>query len=180
MKIAVVGLGFGSDFVPIYQRHPRVKDVVVCDKNEILLNSVGDRLGIDDRPSNLEEVLSDDSIDAVHLLTPVPLHVEQTHCRFGGRKTAAPCAVPMATYRGLASNHYKPSRDAGEHYMMMETGAYTREFLYVQDLHARADFGNLTFLRGTYFQDLDGDYPQYWKAQPPMHYITHAIGPRPR
>ncbi len=27
------------------------------------------------------------------------------------------------------------------------------------------------------FQDLEGNYPQYWRAQPPMHYATHAIAP---
>jgi predicted dehydrogenase len=61
--------------------------------------------------------------------------------------------------------------------MMMETAVYTREFLFVQDLHARGELGTLTFLRGTYYQDLEGDYPTYWRAQPPMHYATHAVAP---
>ena len=66
---------------------------------------------------------------------------------------------------------------AGKNYMMMETTVYTRQFLYVQELHARGELGTLTFLRGTYFQDLEGDFPIYWRAQPPMHYGTHAIAP---
>ncbi len=176
LRIAVVGLGFGSDFVPIYQRHPWVKSVVVCDKNETLLNSVCDRLGVSERLTDLNQVLTDESIDAVHLLTPVPLHVEQTLAVLASGKHCA-CAVPMATTIEDLHRIVRAQRAAKRNYIMMETGAFTREFFYVQDLHARELFGKLTFLRGTYFQDLDGDYPDYWKAQPPMHYITHAIGP---
>jgi predicted dehydrogenase len=68
-------------------------------------------------------------------------------------------------------------KTSGRNYMMMETGGYTRELLYCQDLHSKGLFGNITFLRGAYYQDLEGDYPEYWKGVPPMHYITHAIGP---
>jgi predicted dehydrogenase len=61
--------------------------------------------------------------------------------------------------------------------MMMETAAYSREFLLAKDLFEKGEFGELTFLRGTYYQDLEGDYPDYWRAQPPMHYATHASAP---
>src|SRR5260370_24491859 len=68
-------------------------------------------------------------------------------------------------------------RQSAKNYMMMETCVYTREFLFVQDLHARGELGALTFLRGMYFQDLEGDYPVYWRAQPPMHYATPPVAP---
>jgi predicted dehydrogenase len=67
-------------------------------------------------------------------------------------------------------------RLTGKNYMMMETMVYSREYFFVKDLYERGELGDLTFLRGVYFQDVEG-YPAYWKAVPPMHYATHAVAP---
>lgn len=176
LRIAVVGLGFGSDFVPIYQRHPSVERVAICETNPELLHRAGERFGIADRFGSLDEVLADATWDAVHLLTPVPLHVEQTLATLRAGKHCA-CAVPMATDLDGIRRIVAEVRRSGRRYMMMETGVYTREFLYAKDLRDRGELGVLTFLRGAYFQDLEGDYPRYWRAQPPMHYATHVVGP---
>jgi predicted dehydrogenase len=171
-----VGLNFGAAFAPIYQRHPDVARVVLCDPNEARLRAVGDQLGIADRFTRLDELLAADACDAVHLLTPVPLHAEQTLAVLAAGKHCA-CAVPMATELDDLQRLLAAQRVSGKNFMMMETAVYTREFLFVRDMHTRGELGALTFLRGTYYQDLEGDYPAYWRAQPPMHYITHALAP---
>jgi predicted dehydrogenase len=177
MRIAVVGLHFGAAFVPIYQHHPAVERVAVCDLDEPLLHRVADQFGIADRFTRLEHLLdADNGYDAIHLLTPVPLHVEQTLAVLNAGKHCA-CAVPMATSLDDLRRILAAQKASGKNYMMMETGVYTRQFLFAQDLVARGELGTLTFLRGTYFQDLEGDYPTYWRAQPPMHYATHAVAP---
>jgi predicted dehydrogenase len=176
MDIAVVGLHFGAEFVPIYQHHPDVDRVAVCDPNEAVLQRVGDRFDVEDRFTSLEDLLEDKRYHAVHLLTPVPLHVEQTLAVLNAGKHCA-CAVPMATSVEDLWRIIAAQQASGANFMMMETSAYTREFFFVQDLHTRGELGTLTFLRGTYYQDLEGDYPTYWRAQPPMHYLTHAIAP---
>lgn len=176
IRIAVVGLGFGAAFVPIYQRHPDVEEVAVCDLDAAALREVGDRFGVAARFTRLEDILVSEAYDAVHLLTPVPLHVEQTLAVLAAGKHCA-CAVPMATDLDDLGRILAAQRQCGKNYMMMETAVYTREFLFVQDLCARGEMGALTFLRGTYFQDLEGEYPLYWRAQPPMHYATHAVAP---
>jgi len=176
VRIAIVGLGFGRSFVPIYQSHPNVKSVSICDANPEILTQVGDKYGIEQRHATLEQVLADGSIDAVHLLTPVPLHVDQTIAILESGKHCA-CAVPMATTLDGLQQIIDARIKSGRIYMMMETAVYTREFLFVKDMHSRGEFGELTFLRGAHIQDLEGDYPLYWHAQPPMHYICHAIAP---
>lgn len=176
VRIAVVGLNFGGAFAPIYQKHPDVAEVILCDPDEAALNRVGDRLGIGKRYKALAEVLAGDVCDAVHLLTPVPLHVEHTLAVLGAGKNCA-CAVVAATDLEGLRRIVDAERASGKRYMMMETAVYTREFLYAREMQRRGEFGALTFLRGTYFQDLEGDYPDYWRAQPPMHYATHAVAP---
>ncbi len=175
IRVAVVGLHFGSDFVPIYQSHPDVERVAICDLNEPLLHAVGERFHIDERFTRLDDLLAAD-FDAVHLLTPVSLHVEQSLAVLRAGKHCA-CAVPMATDLSSLKQIIDAERQSRKNYMMMETAVYTREFLFVQDLMAKGEIGVLTFLRGTYFQDLEGAYPVSWRAMPPMHYATHAVAP---
>jgi len=175
IRVAVVGLGFGADFVPLYQAHPDVEVVAICDSDAARLARIGERFNVARRFSRLDDVLADDALVAVHLLTPVPLHVEQTLAVFAAGKHCA-CAVPMATSIEDLRTIIAAQRAASKNYMMMETAIYTREFLYVRDLHRDGKLGALTFLRGAHMQDVE-NYPDYWKSQPPMHYATHAVAP---
>ena len=140
VRVAVVGLQFGAVFVPIYQHHPNVSQVTVCDIDETRLHEVADRFGVAARFTQLEDVLASDTCDAVHLLTPVPLHTEQTLAALAAGKHCA-CAVPMATDLGELRRIIAAQRQSGKNYMMMETAVYTREFLYAQDLLARGEIG---------------------------------------
>ncbi|WP_245772873.1 hypothetical protein [Paenibacillus catalpae] len=72
VRIAVVGLGFGASFARIYKDHPDVEYVGLCVVNELKLHKLGDELGVamDRRHTNLDEIISSDQYDAVHLLTP--------------------------------------------------------------------------------------------------------------
>jgi predicted dehydrogenase len=176
IRIAVVGLRFGACFVPIYRDHPDVEEVVIFDPDEAAMHRAGDEFGIRRRFTSLDAILADSDIDAVHLVSPVPNHVEQTVATLSSGKHCA-CAVPMATDLESLQRIVALERESGKNYMMMETAVYTREFLLAKELHDRGDLGKITFLRGTYYQDLEGSYPTYWRAQPPMHYGTHAIGP---
>ena len=38
----MVGLGFGAEFIPIYQQHPQANVMAICQRNEEKLNKVGD------------------------------------------------------------------------------------------------------------------------------------------
>ena len=173
--IAVVGVRFGAEFVPIYQRHPDVGEVVICDPNAERRDEVGERFGVKKRYADLDAVLNDDTIDAVHLLTPVLLHAEQSIQVLEAGKHCA-CAVVMGSTLEELRGVIAAQQASGKNYMMMETVVYSREFLFVKGLHDRGELGDLTFLRGTYFQDVEG-YPEYWRTVPPMHYATHAVAP---
>src|SRR5579859_287955 len=96
IRIALVGLGFGAEFVPIYLHHPDVENLTICDSNETVLNAVGDRFMVQQRCTDLKQVLASEDIDAVHLVTPIPVHTEQTIAVLQANKHCA-CTVPMAT-----------------------------------------------------------------------------------
>ena len=80
---------------------------------------------------SFEEILDDKSIDAVHLVTPIPLHAKQTIDVFQSGKHCA-CTVPMATSIKDLLEILKAQKKSNKVYMGMETAVYTRHFIYVQ------------------------------------------------
>ena len=77
-NIAIVGLGFGAEFIPIHQAHPNVNLVAVCRRNEAELKRVADQFGVKKRYVDYDELLKDPEIDAVHINSPIPDHAAQS------------------------------------------------------------------------------------------------------
>jgi predicted dehydrogenase len=175
LHVGVVGLGFGAEFVPIYQRHPAVGEVSIADADPARLARVGDAFGVRRRHAGLDGLLADPDVDAVHLLTPVSLHAGQAVAALRAGKHCA-CAVPMGTTLEDLRAVIAAQEASQRRYMMMETTVFSREYLYVRELLEAGRLGELTFYRGFHLQDLDG-FPPYWQAFPPMHYVTHALSP---
>jgi predicted dehydrogenase len=176
INVALAGMRFGGAFVPIYAKHPDVGSLTIIDTDEKALNSVGDKFRIKNRAASLDEITGDDSIDAVHLVTPIPLHAEQTLKVLNSGKHCA-CTVPAATSIKDLKAIVKAQKNAGKNYMMMETAVYTRQFMHVSQLQEESGvFGGIQLLRGCHYQDME-HWPQYWMGLPPMWYSTHAISP---
>lgn len=166
LNVAIVGLGaFGEAFPPIYRAHPGVGDITLFDMSADsvarALRSVGGGARV---AGSFEEILSDGSIDAVHLLTPIPLHEEQTVAVLNAGKHCA-CAVPMATSLDGIRRIAAAARHSGRNYMMMETTLYTYQFLFAKRMAERGEFGRIQFLRGTHWQNMAG-WPGYWPGLP--------------
>jgi predicted dehydrogenase len=175
LHVAVVGLGFGAEFVPIYVDHPDVAEVAICDADGARLQRTGDRFGIRRRYEDISQVIEAGDIDAVHLVTGIPDHAPQAMAVLGAGKHCA-STVPMATSLADLGALVVAQRSSGRNYMMMETAVYTRQFLYAQALKRQGAFGRIQFLRGAHYQDMER-WPPYWAGLPPMLYATHAISP---
>jgi len=175
MIIAVVGLGFGRDFVPIYLSHPEVETVVLVEPDAARRAEIAGRYGLGEGYADIADVLADDAVDAIHILSPVFTHADLAVAALAAGKHVA-SAVPMATTLDDLDRIIAAQESSGRAYMMMETTVFAREYRYVRKLHRRGDFGPLTLYRGYHVQNLDG-FPSYWQGYPPMHYITHALSP---
>ena len=175
LNIALVGLGFGSCFAEIYQNHPDVGALTLCDANPERLARRSTNSGATIAASRLDEVLADPSIDAVHLNTGIPDHARHAISVLDAGKHCA-CTVPMATSLEDISEIIAAKRRSGKNYMMMETQIFAREFLFACELRDKGVFGRLQMLRGAHCQDME-NWPPYWAGLPPMWYATHAIAP---
>jgi predicted dehydrogenase len=175
IRVAIVGLGFGAEFIPIYQRHPDAEMHAICQRNRGKLDSIGDHFGVAKRYTDFEELLRDPDIDAVHINTPIPDHARQSIQALEAGKHVA-CTVPMATTVDDCRRIVELTERTGLTYMMMETVVYAREFLYMKELYEQGALGRIQFLKASHQQDMDG-WPDYWPGLPPMHYATHCVGP---
>ena len=175
VRVAIVGLGFGAEFIPIYQAHPNAEIVAVCRRNKAELDKTADKYGIPKRFTSYEELLKDPDIDAVHINSPIPDHGPQSLAALKAGKHVA-CTVPMATTKEQIREIVELQRRTGKVYMMMETVVYAREYLFARDLYDRGELGRVQFLRGSHQQDMDG-WPDYWPGLPPMWYATHCVSP---
>lgn len=175
INVAIVGLGFGSEFIPIYQRHPHARMYAICQRTRQKLDAIGDAFGVEKRYSEYRELLRDPEVDAVHINSPIPDHAWMSIEALKAGKHVA-CTVPMATSIADCRKIVELQKKTGLKYMMMETVVYAREFLYIKELYERGVLGNIQFLQASHQQDMDG-WPNYWPGLPPMWYATHCVGP---
>ncbi|HXE62058.1 MAG TPA: Gfo/Idh/MocA family oxidoreductase [Bryobacteraceae bacterium] len=175
LNIAIVGLGFGKEFIPIYQHHPNTNMYAICQRSKDKLDEVGDQYKVGKRYTSFEDLIKDPDLDAVHINSPIHLHAPQSVAALQAGKHVA-CTVPAATTVEDCRAIVNAATAAKKNYMMMETAIYTREFLYVRELRDTGQLGRIQFMRGSHQQEMAG-WPGYWEGLPPMHYATHAVSP---
>lgn len=175
LRVALVGVSFGAEFVPIYLKHPDVDSLVLVDTNEKLLNTVGDKFLLEERLTDFNAMLEDKTIDAVHLVTPPATHAPLSIQVMNAGKHCA-CTIPMGMSIDELYQVIDARKRSGKHYMFMETSVYGREFLYVKNLYEKGELGRIQFMRCAHYQDMEG-WPDYWLGFPPLMHPTHAVAP---
>src|SRR6266702_19064 len=175
LNIAIVGLGFGAEFIPIYQRHTGANMYAICQRTKEKLDQIGSAFGIEKRYANFTDLIKDPKVDVVHINSPIHLHAPQSIAALKAGKHVA-CTVPAATSVEDCREIVNAANAAHKNYMMMETAIYTREFLFVRELRDSGKLGRIQFMRGAHQQEMAG-WPGYWEGLPPMHYATHAVSP---
>jgi predicted dehydrogenase len=174
-NVAIIGLGFGTQFIPIYKRHPSANMYAICRRSKEALDVIGDAFGIEKRYTRFEDVLADPAIDFVHINTPLGTHGQLSIAALKRGKHVM-CTVPMALSVEECGEIVGLVKSTGLKYMMAETVLYAREYLFIRDLYRKGELGDLQFLQGSHHQDMDG-WPDGWPGLPPMYYATHCIAP---
>jgi len=174
-KVAVIGMGFGSEFIPIYKAHPLATIHAACRRHEAELHKACDEFGIEKRYTEYEDVLADPAVDYVHINTPIEDHAWMSiEALKAGKHVMS--TVPMARTIEECEQICQLVADTGLKYMMAETVVYSREFLFVKELYESGELGKIQYLAASHPQDMDG-WPEYWQRMVPMHYATHVVSP---
>ena len=175
INVAIVGLGFGAEFIPIYQRHPNAHLYAICQRNPKKLDTIGDAFGVNNRYTEFRDLLKDRNVDAVHINSPIPDHGWMSIAALKAGKHVS-CTVPMATSINECKQIVDLVKKTGLKYTMAETVVYAREYLFMKELLDTGKLGKLQFVQASHQQDMDG-WPNYWPGLPPMWYATHCVGP---
>tara|TARA_B100000809_G_scaffold265406_1_gene324142 strand:+ start:947 stop:2095 length:1149 start_codon:yes stop_codon:yes gene_type:complete len=175
MKVSIIGLGFGAEFIPIYQAHANAEIHSICQRTESKLNEIGDQFNIERRHTSYDEVLSDPEVDFVHINSPIPDHAPMSIAALKAGKHVM-CTVPMATTVEECREICKLVKETGLKYMMAETVVYSREFLFIKEMYEKGELGKIQYMQASHPQDMEG-WPEYWERMIPMHYATHVVSP---
>ena len=167
VRVAMIGLGFGAEFIPIYQVYPGAEVVALCRRNEVELNKSADQFGIRKRYTSYDDVLADPEVDFVHINSPIPDHAWMSLKALDAGKHVM-CTVPMATTIEECRQIVEKVQETGLKYMMAETVVYSREFLFIKEMYEKGELGKVQHLAASHPQDMDG-WPSYWEAMIPMH-----------
>lgn len=175
VNVAVIGLGFGAEFIPIYQAHPHANLYAICQRTQEKLDHIGDVFGVQTRYTDYAQVLADPKVDFVHINSPIPDHGWMSIAALKAGKHVL-CTVPMATTIEECEQIVDLVKQTGLKYMMAETVVYSREFLFIQELYEQGELGKIQYMAASHPQDMEG-WPEYWERMIPMHYATHVVSP---
>ncbi|UVI27424.1 Gfo/Idh/MocA family protein [Paenibacillus spongiae] len=183
-KIGVVGTGFASSFIPLFQAHPLVDEVVLAELIPERLEQTAKKFQIKRTFSSLDELCKSD-VDAIALYTNRHLHGPHTLQALRAGKHVY-CAVPMASNLEDIQAIMEEVDRSGLIYMTGETSYYYPSTIYCRNRFNNGDFGNIVYGEAAYLHDMshgfydaykhsDGD--QWMKAAglPPMYYPTHSV-----
>ena len=96
IRVGLIGLGFGVEFIPIYQNHPNAEVVAICQRDPAKLAAIGEAFGVARRYTDWRALIQDADVDAVHINSPIPDHAAMSLAALEAGKHCA-CTVPMAT-----------------------------------------------------------------------------------
>jgi len=178
LRVGVVGFGvcqFGAAFG--FQDHPNVEIVAVSDLIPERCEGLAQACRCDKTYPSLEELIKDDSIEAVFVATDAPSHAR--HCidvMKHGKHVAT--AVPAA-FGSLeeADAVYQAVKETGLTYMMFETSTFHNEAYAMREIYNAGGFGKLVYCEGEYNHYMDTPIDSYkgWRiGVPPQWYPTHS------
>lgn len=182
LRTAVVGLRFGKTWMNGVRHHPRCELTCLCDIDEQKLAQAADEAKPRFTTPDFEEVVASDTIDAVALFTPAPLHAEQTTALLRAGKHVL-CAVPQATTIDGCKDIVAAVRESGRVYMMAENWPYEPSVMKAQEFYRAGKLGTIYYGEAEYLHHLESlwftpDGQPTWRHDfAPLLYPTHGLGP---
>ena len=178
IKMGLVGYGLCEFAVHFcLQHHPNVEVVAVSDIIPERCAAMAKAAKCEKTYPSLEEMVKDDSIEAIFVATDAPSHGR--HCvevLKHGKHVAS--AVP-AVWGNLeeADMLYEMVKKTGLTYMMFETSALHDDLHAMRQIYKAGGFGKLIYTEGEYFHIMPTPLPSYkdWRVGlPPQWYPTHG------
>jgi predicted dehydrogenase len=178
VRVGIVGYGrcqWGAEFG--FQDHPNVTVAAVSDLFPDRCAALAKACRCEKSYTSLEEMVKDDTIEAVYVATDAPSHAK--HCievLKHGKHAAT--AVP-AVFGSVETAHelHEVVKSSGLKYMMYETSTFHDDCYAMRQIYRAGGFGKLVYSEGEYFHYAPNGLESYqgWRdGLIPLWYPTHA------
>ncbi len=178
IRVGIVGYGvcrFGAAFS--FQDHPNVEVVAVSDLFPDRCAELAKACRCQKTYPSLEELVKDDTIEAVFCATDAPSHAR--HCievlRHGKHVASAVPAVHGSLED--AEELFQVVKSSDRKYMMFETSYFHEDLHAMREIYKAGGFGELVYAEGEYYHDSVEQIDSYkgWRiGLPPQWYPTHS------
>jgi predicted dehydrogenase len=188
VRIGVVGGGFGAGFH--WHEDPGCEVAAVSDLLPDRLQNLVNRYGCQKTYGSLEELIQDDSIEAVAVFSGAPDHVRHCTAVMNRGKhciSAVPAALTLEECEELIDAKVRNTVK----YMMAETSYYRFPTITMRRMVEDGSFGEILYCEAEYYHpqigtaandlsrwpDKEGNWQRTWRwGFPPMLYPTHSTG----
>ncbi len=178
IRVGLVGYGvcrFSAAFG--FQDHPNVEVVAVSDLVPERCAKLAELTKCKKTYPSLEELVKDDTIEAVFVATDAPNHAKHCIDVLNHGKHVA-CAVP-AVFGSLedAEKLFETVKRTGLKYMMFETSMFRENLYAMRQIYNSGGFGKVVYTEGEYWHYSKNGIASYknWRhGMPPQWYPTHS------
>lgn len=178
IRVGIVGYGvcrFGASFS--FQDHPNVEVVAVSDLFPARCAQLAKICRCEKTYPSLEEMVKDDSIEAIFVATDAPSHAR--HCMDVLRHGKHVATAVPAVYGSLedAEELFEVVKSSDRKYMMFETSYFHEDLYAMRAIYQAGGLGKLLYSEGEYYHDSVEQIDSYkgWRiGMPPQWYGTHS------
>ncbi len=182
LRVGLVGYGvcqFSAEFY--FQNHPNVEVVAVSDLFPDRCDALAKRVKCEKTYPSLEEMVKDDSIEAIFCATDAPSHPK--HCILCLEHGKHVChAVPVHYGQPEEGERLLEcvKKNRGLKYAMFETSAFHDDVYAMEKIYKAGGFGKIVYSEGEYNHTTApgapsiGSYGGWRGSGAPLWYPTHA------
>lgn len=160
MDIAIVGCGMIADaHIQEIMKIENTKIVAVCDSEILMAEQLSERYQISTTYCSMDEMLNENHIDVVHILTP-----PSTHYELASRALDKGCHVllekPFTVYASEAKDLIEKSKKANRKITVNHFHSFSPPQMKLKEIVNSGKLGKITHIEGHYGYRMDGPVPQ--------------------
>jgi predicted dehydrogenase len=146
LRVGVIGLGMGRHHIKGYLTHPDAEVVAISDVNEHVRNEIGDLYGIQNRYQAGEEMIDNEHLDIVSVVTPNKYHHDLTICALEHGSHVL-CEKPMAMDSTQAEEMVSFAKNRGLRLMINFSYRFTEQSMALKKQVESGIIGDIYFAR---------------------------------
>jgi predicted dehydrogenase len=166
LKIALVGVGAAAQInhLPALKKLEDVELVALCDRDPEKASRVAQKFGVPTSYSRFEELLADDTIDAVDLTTPNYLHAPMAVAALEAGKHVL-CERPLARSASEAMAMAKAAKKSDRLIMCALQHRFRPDALLLRKFVDKGDLGDIFLAKGGWLRQKTEWDSDEWRAQ---------------